>query len=804
MSPLNQPTPLHILLDLDLYRKLPSLAWWAGVIYIGLAALNGLFLPPEQLATAVASLLVGAHLFLCYFLLVSDRIPLRHTHPFAAVGMAIPMLSESLLHVWWTADPVPSIGLIILVMGMGYFLLKQSWLTLCLLYTLIPWLFIAHSQQWAQNWVTFAVAFGATAIGTLFIQHTNSQTLGRFYLLQTQELLQRNDLQRRAERLGTAVQIAQQINATLDLPQMLQQVAGALSTHYATDYVGIYLLDEEAGEVEYRAGTYLSDIQYRQSLQDGLIGWAVRHQKMVCVNDVTQDPRYLPFPWTPDVQAELVIPLRTGHKRLGALDVQSRQRHAFQAEEIGYITLLADQIAVAIGNAILYQKEQQARQVADALRQVGQELNRSLEIEKVLDLVVGYLMDLVHTTRISVIFKQPTGLFMMALRGKHYEPVQLPSPVPDYFASSGIFQTIFEGKQPLHLPDVAEWPRWVKRPNAPAHHTWLGVPIINAGEAMGMLSLTREVVRPFTAEEIDLTLLLADQAAVALQNAQLYQQVVRFSEQMEEEVQKRTAEISRAYAELEQLDHAKDSYIRVLAHELRTPLTGLQNYTQLLVRETIAIPSPRIQRIIQGLQTGIQRLHQMADALNDIMRLDSGTLAMTPVIFTPLELLADVVEQMQTQLASREQTAVLSPTLTNLPQLTADYNLLTKLFLHLLSNAIKYTPNGGTITLHGQRKTCPTSGRDGVELCVEDTGVGIPPTSSKPSSTNSTKRAMFPCTAPTTPNSKGAGRAWGYPLPKASPTPTAANYGPPAPATTKSPSPVAASTSGSPLVSAEC
>ena len=242
-----------------------------------------------------------------------------------------------------------------------------------------------------------------------------------------------------------------------------------------------------------------------------------------------------------------------------------------------------------------------------------------------------------------------------------------------------------------------------------------------------MLSLTRDVVRPFTAEEIDLTLLLADQAAVALQNAQLYQQVVRFSEQMEEEVQNRTAEISHAYAELEQLDHAKDSYIRVLAHELRTPLTGLQNYTQLLVRETIAMPSPRIQRIIQGLQTGIQRLHQMADALNDIMRLDSGTLAMTPVIFSPLELLADVVEQMQPQLTSREQTAVLSPNLANLPQLTADYKLLTKLFLHLLSNAIKYTPNGGTITLHGQRKICPTNGRDGVELCVEDTGVGIPP-----------------------------------------------------------------------------
>ena len=727
MSPLSQPTPVHLLLDLDLYRKLPGVAGWMSMAYVAIGFANQAIAPELQPQALTASLLLAAYLSLCYALLTAERIPLRYAHPFASLGMAVPMITHSLLHMLWQNHPLPSIGMFILLMGLSYFLLKQRWMMFSLLYSALPWLALAHRAGWEGDWAVYAVAFSAAAAGALFIQHSNTQTLSRFYLLQTQEVLQRDDLQRRAGRLETAVKIAQQINATLDLPHMLQQVANALRTHYATDYVGIYLLDEEAGELAYRAGTYADGTEYRQSIEIGLLGWAVRHQKLVCVNDVSQDPRYVRSPYSADTQAELVIPLRAGHNRLGVLDVQSRQRHAFQAEEIGYITLLADQIAVAIGNAILYQKEQQARLVAETLRQIGQELNRTLDINQILDLVVHDLMNLVQAMRVSIVLKQPDGLQMMAVHGYLYESVQLPAPVQPKFAGSAVFETIFETKKPLHLPDVAEWPSWIYREHEPKHHTWLGIPIINAGQVMGLFSLTRGEVRPFTAEEIDLTLLLSDQAAVALQNAQLYQQVVRFSEQMEEEVARRTAEISHAYQTLEQLDHAKDRYIRILAHELRTPLTGLQTYTQLLVRETIAMPSPRIQRIIQGLQTGIQRFHQMADALNDIMRLETGTLALSPVIFTPHDLLADVVEQMQPQLASREQTAVLSPTLTQLPHLTADYTLLRKLFQHLLSNAIKYTPNGGQITLQGQRQTCPSNGRDGVELTVEDTGIGIPP-----------------------------------------------------------------------------
>ncbi len=727
MPPDPQPIPVRQMLDQDLYNKLPAVAWWVAFVYSFLAVVN-MAIPSElqTLVVCICVVIVGI-MVLCRYLLRTGRVPVRHIHGFAVLAMGVPLLSEGLIQMALSGDAKDTVGILLLLMGMSYFFLDTRWMLLIIGYALIPWLLMAMRAEWSTEWVNHGVAFVAAVVGSLLIQTTNMKTLSRFYLLQTQELLQRTELQRRAGRLEAAVQIAQNINSTLDLPHMLEYVVQSLVSNYSSDNVCIMLFDEEKGELEYRAGTYHKGWDYRQSIQQGVMGWAMRHQKVVCVNNVAEDPRYIVTPYNPDTRSELTIPLRVRHKRLGVLDVQSSQVNAFHAEEIGYLTLLADQVAIAIGNAMLYQKEQQARQVSEALRQIGQELNSSLDLTKILDLVLGYVLELVHTARVSVILQREEGLQVMAVHGVPPDGHPLPHLVPNRFNSSGAFNILFESKRPLHIPDVSQWPNWQFRDNWPKAYTWLGVPIVEAGQTIGLFSLTRQEVRPFTAEEIDLALLLADQAAVALKNAQLYQKVVTFSEQMEEEVAKRTAEISHAYAELEQLDHAKESYIRILAHELRTPLTGLQNYTQLLARETAANPAPRTQRIVQGLQTGIQRLHQMAEMLNDVMRLDSGTLTLSPVIFAPHELLAEVVEQIQQQLASREQTAVLSPTLADLPSLTADYNLLTKLFHHLLSNAIKYTPNGGRITLHGQRRECPADGRDGVELCVEDTGIGIPP-----------------------------------------------------------------------------
>jgi signal transduction histidine kinase len=195
---------------------------------------------------------------------------------------------------------------------------------------------------------------------------------------------------------------------------------------------------------------------------------------------------------------------------------------------------------------------------------------------------------------------------------------------------------------------------------------------------------------------------------------------------MDYEVHQRTEAIQNAYDELDKLDQAKRDFLSVVSHELRTPLTGLRNYGQMLNRDKAIQANERHARMVDGITTGTVRLQRLVDDMLDMVQIDNRAVELEMVQFSLYILIDYIVVDMEESWQNRQLTLNIAPALQELPLITADFDQLGKVFRHLLSNAIKYTPDGGEIGISGKEWVhdgYPTA----VEIVVGDTGIGIAP-----------------------------------------------------------------------------
>jgi len=283
---------------------------------------------------------------------------------------------------------------------------------------------------------------------------------------------------------------------------------------------------------------------------------------------------------------------------------------------------------------------------------------------------------------------------------------------------------------PLAQSDIDVSPRFADTPDT--ERLWfsslqmeLFVPIHSQEEWIGLLALgPKNSGEPFWDDDQFLLSTLADQTAVALENARLVENLVRLNNDFRRAI---TA-LDQANRNLERLDRTKAEFISVASHELRTPLTLVNGYSQLLLDEPGLAEHPYYAKMLSGIRNGAQRLHEIVESMLDMARIDTRDLQLDlqPI---PLEaLISELYEELKPALLERNQTFEMLD-LASLPPIQVDREALRKVFYHLLLNAIKYTPNGGRITVSGGAVS-PTAEflfESGVEITVSDTGIGIDP-----------------------------------------------------------------------------
>lgn len=383
----------------------------------------------------------------------------------------------------------------------------------------------------------------------------------------------------------------------------------------------------------------------------------------------------------------------------------------------------------AIEKEKLYDSEQSRRQAAEALARASRQLSSLEKIEKVPEQILEQLRQILHFDRGVLYLEDVNGIPNITA---HYGiPKSAPLGELRYMVDknnkdSDMYDSVARMKEAIQIGDVSKLKGWKQPDWLPKDLSWMGVPLYFQDKVMGMMVLTRKTTWAFTKDDALSVNTFAVQAAIALENARLYDEINRFSQMMERMVAQRVDELSSAYVTLEKLDKNKSTFIQVAAHELRTPLTVMKGYLGMLRGHEAIKDNETLIMAVDGVMQGTNRLHQIVNSMLDVARLENQVLTphVEPLSIAPM--LRLLQKEFKEDLEKRNITLNLDEDLSNLPTTKVDSELFQKALNNLVVNAIKFTPDNGTVSIHTETVTDERLGPC-LEIQVQDTGIGIDP-----------------------------------------------------------------------------
>ena len=304
---------------------------------------------------------------------------------------------------------------------------------------------------------------------------------------------------------------------------------------------------------------------------------AALERRTVHILDVQADPEYSykAADFQP-IRTALGVPILKGDELLGVIVVYHLEVRPFTDKQIALVETFADQAAIAIENVRLFEAEQQrSHELTESLQQqtatsdVLKVISRStFDLKSVLQTLVEFAAKLCDADKATITRQIHSSFFRAEAYGFSQEFVDLMRSRPVDLDRSTITGRALLGKSIVHVQDIVSDSEytWADALRVGQFRTILGVPMLREDEPVGVLTLTRSVVRPFTDKQIELVQTFADQAAIAIENVRLFEEIQDKSRQVEE------------------ASKHKSQFLANMSHELRTPLNAILGYTELIHR----------------------------------------------------------------------------------------------------------------------------------------------------------------------------------------------------------------------------
>jgi len=492
------------------------------------------------------------------------------------------------------------------------------------------------------------------------------------------------------DRLDALYQITRELASSLDLDWVLNHALALAATTVGATNGSIMLVDLASGSLKYRAALGLSKplppggelTPFKPGV--GLAGWVLQERQAVIVDDVTQDARWKVFPGKePQSRSVAALPLLLGEEVFGVLMVNHSQVGYFRPEHLRLLNAIANEVTIAIHNAELYSYvSEQAERLGEMLMAREEEASKSRAIlESIADGVI------VSDPENRIILMNP--------------------------AAERLFQTrteIVTGRNvfDLYPMDASE---------ARARLRQMMPELVIHGQPG---AITASPVR----FNIESRTVAASLAPVTGRNRELLGYVTVFRDVSKE-------------VEAERL---KNEFISTVSHELRTPMTSIKGYVDLLLLGAAGGITPAQNDFLRVIKTNTDRLVALVNDLLDISRIESGRIRLEIVPLFLADMINDVVTSSRTLIEERQQQLItrIEP---DLPPILGDKGRIVQILNNLVSNAIKYTRPGGTITvtldrwpggqfpmLPGEENPPELPTKPYLYVSVTDTGVGISPT----------------------------------------------------------------------------
>jgi len=445
-----------------------------------------------------------------------------------------------------------------------------------------------------------------------------------------------------------------------------------------------------------------------------IIGRALSEGKFIHVADVLSDSEYMmaEIQKRAGFRTVLGVPLLREAMPIGVIVLMRKSVRPFTDKQIKLVTTFANQAVIAIENVRLFEDVQvRTRELSISLQQltatadVLKVISRStFDLKSVLQTLVESAARLCEADK-ATITRQIGGAFFRAeaygFSAEFMEYVRAFPVEPDSGTVTG--RALLEG-QIIHIPDVLTDPKytWAEAQKLGSYRTILGVPMLREGVPIGVLALTRSEVRPFTDKQIELVWTFADQAAIAIENVRLFDEIQDKSRQ------------------LELVSERKSQFVANMSHELRTPLNAIIGLTEMMVTNSARFGTEKAQEPLRRVHRAGTHLLGLINEVLDLSKIEAGKLELSAesVNLAPL---IDEVTGTAGQLAEQNKNHLVVQVQEDLGSLTVDPMRLRQILLNLLSNACKFTKQD-EVALRVRKVT---DGRDWIEFAVSDTGIGM-------------------------------------------------------------------------------
>ena len=567
-------------------------------------------------------------------------------------------------------------------------------------------------------WMGVPLNAGAESIGALSV---GSRDLGIAYTRGQLELLQAiadqtagaivkarllEETQQRARQLGILNDVTRQLTSTLEIEPLLQNVLESAVNILNCEAGSLFLVDEQTKELVFRVtvGPVAKDLLgQRLPAGSGIVGRAVTTRGPVIENDVKHSAG-----WNANTdektgfttRALMAVPLQIRDNIMGVIEVINRRDGLpFVEEDQALLTAFAGQAAIALENARLFtltDQELAARvEELSVMQRIDRELNASLEMERAMRITLEWamrqsgadagLIGMIEESKLHIVAQQGYEEHLAGFQNQ-LMPLNLPA-----------LKTAVESGQPQRILLDAKGTDGL----LPDAHTQIVIPIRREATVIGLVLLEST---SDTQQDIAFLNRLSDLAAIAISNAQLYDEVQR-------------------------ANLAKSEFVSFVAHELKNPMTSIKGYSELLAAGAVGQINEMQANFLSTIHSNVERMSTLVSDLNDNSKIEAGRLRLDYKAVEVTDLVDEVVRSTKRQTEDKKQIVNVDMP-SNLPKVWGDRTRLGQVLTNLVSNANKYTPEGGVLLIGAdvsENRWDLEGARQVVHLWVKDNGIGINP-----------------------------------------------------------------------------
>jgi len=488
-----------------------------------------------------------------------------------------------------------------------------------------------------------------------------------------------------SERVRRLQSVTDAALAHLRLDELLAALLDRTRQILEVDTCAILLLDEETNELVARAALGIEE-EVEQGVRvpvgGGFAGRIAAEKRPVILDDVDHAHVLNPILREKGIKSMLGVPLVVEGEVRGVLHVGSLHLRDFRKDDIELLQLVADRAALAIEHARLFEAERAARERIEHVQAVTDAALAHLEVSELLNVLLPRIRDSLRTDTCAVLLldEETNELVARAALGIE-EEVGVRIPVGAGFAGR-----VADEARPMVI-DVDEYPVYNPILREKQLKSMVGVPLLVRGESLGVLHVGTLTPRIFTHDEVELLQLVAERVAIAIERAQLHEELI-------------------------QLDQLKLNFVAIASHELRTPATSVYGVLKTLFERGPALNEELRHELLRvGVEQG-ERLRSLLEELLDLSRLDARAITVEP---RPVVLKSALAEVVHGALASSDAVDLDIP-----DDLAAvvDPLVLERVISNLVANAVRY--GAPPIRIVAQQRDRH------LRVAVEDAGPGVP------------------------------------------------------------------------------